>query len=133
MTVAETYYTDREAALALNVSPRSVQRYCSDGKLPGAFKEGRSWRIPAQALRAFQLSNLDERPEDPVLDELRAANEAIVHLGERVDVSERVDLGASLDLPAVEQELMQLVPVLLATVKQIKKIEGTSAERTSSR
>jgi hypothetical protein len=51
----------------------------------------------------------------------------IVHLGERIDVSERVDLGAPLDLPAVEDELMQVARVAVATVELISKVRKATS------
>lgn len=47
--------TDWEVARELGMHPRSIQRRCQAGKLPGAYKAGRSWRIPRSALRAAQL------------------------------------------------------------------------------
>ncbi len=50
---------------------RSIQRRCQAGKLPGAYKVGRSWRIPPSALRTAELDRAF-RP-DEVERELRAA------------------------------------------------------------
>jgi len=47
--------SDREVARALGKHPRSIQRWCGAGRLPGAYKAGRSWRIPRSALRAAQV------------------------------------------------------------------------------
>ena len=47
--------SDREVARELGMHPRSIQRRCQAGKLPGAYKAGRSWRIPRSALRTAQL------------------------------------------------------------------------------
>ena len=47
--------TDREVARELGMHKRSIQRRCQAKKLPGAYKVGRSWRIPRSALRAAQL------------------------------------------------------------------------------
>lgn len=109
--VSSRDYTDGEAAVALGKHVRSVQRYCAAGLIEGAHKQGRKWRIPPAGLRRFQLR--DQGVEDPVLGELRAANEAIVHLGERLDVWDG-------DLEEADQELRQLVTVALATIREIE-------------
>lgn len=45
-----TYQTAQEAAQRLGVSPRSIQKWANDGKIPGAQKVGRGWMIPANAV-----------------------------------------------------------------------------------
>jgi excisionase family DNA binding protein len=39
------------AAQLLDVSPRTVARWCRDGQVPGAVKLGRVWRIPLGVIR----------------------------------------------------------------------------------
>lgn len=63
--------TDREAARELGKHVRTVQRWCRAGDLPGARKVGRSWRIPAAAIRARRAAAAGGR--DDVERELRAA------------------------------------------------------------
>lgn len=48
------YMTVRQAAEKWNLSPRSVQQLCTQGRIPGAGKFGKAWAIPADA----------EKPED---------------------------------------------------------------------
>mgnify|MGYP000211210195 FL=1 len=43
------YHTVRETAKQWNLSDRTVQQFCIDGRIPGAQKFGRSWAIPADA------------------------------------------------------------------------------------
>jgi Helix-turn-helix domain len=43
-------------ARLLRKDPRTMQRWCRQGKLPGAYKAGRSWRIPPAALREAKLA-----------------------------------------------------------------------------
>jgi hypothetical protein len=43
---------------------RTVQRWCMAGKLPGAYKAGRSWRIPPDALINVGLGSALE-PDTP--------------------------------------------------------------------
>ena len=56
------YLTVQETANRWNLSKRTVQQLCVDGRLPGAQKIGRSWAIPADA----------EKPQDPRLTRLKA-------------------------------------------------------------
>ena len=43
------YLTVRETAEKWNLSDRMAQRYCSEGRVPGARKIGGSWAVPAEA------------------------------------------------------------------------------------
>ena len=49
------YLTVRETAQKWGLAPRTVQQFCTDGRIPGAQKFGTSWAIPADA----------EKPQDP--------------------------------------------------------------------
>lgn len=43
------YMTLREAGEKWGISPRQINSYCSDGRIPGAEKLGRVWLIPKDA------------------------------------------------------------------------------------
>lgn len=43
------YITVREAAEKWRISERLVQKYCAEGRIKGADKFGRSWKIPKNA------------------------------------------------------------------------------------
>ena len=43
------YLTVKEAAAKWNISDRRIRVLCSGGKIPGAYQEGRGWKIPADA------------------------------------------------------------------------------------
>ena len=45
------YITVRNAAKKWNISDRLVQKYCSSGRIEGAEKFGKSWLIPANAVK----------------------------------------------------------------------------------
>lgn len=45
------YITAKQAAEKWGVSDRRVRILCSEGKIPGAYKEGRSWKIPSDAVK----------------------------------------------------------------------------------
>lgn len=43
------YMTAKEAAVKWGVSDRRIRALCDRGKIPGAYREGRGWRIPIDA------------------------------------------------------------------------------------
>ena len=45
------YKTIQEIAAEWNITPRQVQNLCASGKIPGADKLGRTWAIPADAIK----------------------------------------------------------------------------------
>ena len=49
------YLSIQEAARKWGISERWVNQYCTDGRIPGAERFGRSWAIPDTA----------EKPTDP--------------------------------------------------------------------
>lgn len=49
------YISIREASYRWNVSERRVNQYCTEGRIPGASRFGRSWAIPENA----------KKPADP--------------------------------------------------------------------
>lgn len=51
----KNYLSIREASEKWGVSERRINQYCSEGRIAGAQKFGKSWAIPADA----------KKPEDP--------------------------------------------------------------------
>ena len=49
------YFTVQEAAKKWRISDRLVQKYCAEGRIDGIRKFGKSWGIPASAVK----------PQDP--------------------------------------------------------------------
>ena len=43
------YMTVKEAAAKWSISDRRIRVLCSEGKIPGAYHEGRGWKIPIDA------------------------------------------------------------------------------------
>ncbi len=113
--------SDREVARALGMHPRSIQRWCQAKKLPGAYKAGRSWRIPRSALRAAQLdrafrprrgerelyaATLRCRELHAEMDEVRRSGPSAVRSNWRGVVCELADLHDALeDLPRDRRQL----------------------------
>jgi len=75
--------SDKEVAKLLRKHPRTIQRRCQAGKFPGAYKAGRSWRIPRQTLREAKLGEALVR--DAVERELRAATIACEQLRQELE------------------------------------------------
>ena len=49
------YISTTEAAKRLHVTGRRVTGLCNEGKLEGAVRNGRNWKIPTQALQNYML------------------------------------------------------------------------------
>lgn len=45
------YITVKQAAEKWGISDRRVRVLCSEGKIPGAYQEGRAWKIPIDAIK----------------------------------------------------------------------------------
>ena len=45
------YITARQASKLWRISHRRVQILCSEGRIPGVFKLGETWAIPADATK----------------------------------------------------------------------------------
>ena len=59
------YLTVQETAGKWGLSPRTVQQLCSQGRVPGARKFGKSWAVPAGADKPAD----PRRSQEPVLAE----------------------------------------------------------------
>ena len=53
----------RETAQEWGVSERSVRNYCAEGRVPGAVREGKEWKIPASAEKPERLNKRQIIPE----------------------------------------------------------------------
>jgi len=49
------YVSPEDAAVYFDTTPEKIRRLCRDGKIPGARKLGREWRIP----RSFLDTDVD--------------------------------------------------------------------------
>ena len=45
------YMSVKQAAEKWGISDRRVRTLCTEGKIPGAFQEGRGWKIPIDAVK----------------------------------------------------------------------------------
>lgn len=60
--------TARQAAEKWGLAPRTVQQLCTQGRIPGAQKFGKSWAIPANAARPEDLRRNKQEPTAPPPD-----------------------------------------------------------------
>ena len=51
------YSSVAEMAKKWQLSERSVRNYCAQGKIIGAVREGRTWRIPADSVRPERIKS----------------------------------------------------------------------------
>lgn len=56
------YITVQEAAKKWNISDRLVQKYCAEGRIEGVRKFGKSWGIPANAVKPQDPRKEQENP-----------------------------------------------------------------------
>lgn len=57
------YLSVIETAKRWNVSERSVRDYCANGRVPGAFLSGKTWKIPARAEKPKRSNKKKESPK----------------------------------------------------------------------
>ena len=67
------YISATELAKQWGVSERSVRNYCALGQIPGAFKTGKTWNIPASATKPIRRR---QQHVSPLLERLREEQEA---------------------------------------------------------
>lgn len=58
------YMTLREASEKWGISPRQINYYCSEGRIPGAEKMGRVWLIPKDAKKPIDRRFQKKSGED---------------------------------------------------------------------
>ena len=64
------YVSVAQIAKKWGVSERTVRNYCAEGKIPEAFLTGKTWNIPEDAQRPYQINKKSDEPET-LLDVLR--------------------------------------------------------------
>lgn len=50
----KTWISIRTASEDIDLAPRTLQEWCKAGKVPGAFKMGKDWRIPTVKWTEFK-------------------------------------------------------------------------------
>lgn len=90
------YISAKKAAEKWGVSDRRVRILCAEGKIPGAFQQGRGWKIPLDAVKPkvvlafgdYSYYNIGDRGSRSFaeLKELYAGNGMVGYVAkERVD------------------------------------------------
>ena len=83
--MANRYYSIREAAALLEVSPQLIRRKCREGKLPGFRPPGmRDWRIPVADLEEI-LWDAEEKARARYDDRGRRHKAHLLAHGKNVD------------------------------------------------
>lgn len=76
------YLTVAETAKKWGISERRVRLLCSEGRIPGALRQGRGWRIPSEAVKPLDARQKNQptliervHQKKRILDELRPLTE----------------------------------------------------------
>lgn len=66
-TYENSYIKANKVAVILDVSPRTITRWCCEGRFPGAFKTAESdgqWRIPTGDIEIFINNKVNSADKD---------------------------------------------------------------------
>ena len=63
------YITAKQAAEKWGISDRRVRILCSQGKIPGAYQEGRAWKIPYDAVKPSDERYKNKESLIPILED----------------------------------------------------------------
>ncbi len=69
------YVNVNEIAVKWNLSERSVRNYCAHGKIPGVILDGKTWRIPEDAVKPVRKKRAEKIAND-LLTRLKTEKEA---------------------------------------------------------
>jgi excisionase family DNA binding protein len=128
--------SDLEVARALGKSVRTVQRWCESGKLPGAYKAGRSWRIPRASLpRAHSgaVGRFERGPLGELVESLRVTSERLERAGDHMTAADPQTLERLLKLLEGTGLRITAVGKLAAEQKRALSRGGQFAGRARSR
>lgn len=60
------YISSCEAAEVMEKTPRYITHLCQDGRISGAYKDGKNWKIPRESLKDILLEKRGPKPASPV-------------------------------------------------------------------
>lgn len=63
------YITVKQAAAKWEISDRRVRILCAEGRIPGAFQEGRAWKIPSDAVKPTDERYKKKESLVPIIEE----------------------------------------------------------------
>lgn len=69
------YVNVNEIAAKWNLSERSVRNYCAHGKIPGVILDGKTWKIPEDAVKPVRKKRAEKIAND-LLTRLKMEKEA---------------------------------------------------------
>ena len=67
----DVYIGTAKAAELLHITGRRVVGLCGEGKLPGAYRSGRNWKIPMESVKQYMRISGVTMPEESEADDLR--------------------------------------------------------------
>lgn len=60
------YISSYEAAEVMEKTPRYITHLCQEGRISGAYKDGKDWKIPKESLKNILLEKRGPKPASPV-------------------------------------------------------------------
>ena len=86
------YYSITEASALLNISPRRIQQLCTAGKINGAEKDGRKWRIPESAVDAMLGKPVNQKKPLPIgITDYKIASDEYYYVDKTLLIKEFLD------------------------------------------
>ena len=86
------YISAAEASQVMEKTPRYITHLCNKGKIDGAFKDGKDWRIPKESLDTIHLSKRGRKPSWTSIEENSKSVLAEIKKGECETVEFKEDI-----------------------------------------
>lgn len=96
------FMTAKEAAEKWNVSVRLIQRYCAQGRICGARKNGTAWEIPSDAEKPQNIRKVQEAYSNPPFQNLMPLMNTPFHPGDCQKLLAGMKDGARKDIAYAE-------------------------------
>ena len=96
------FMTAKEAAEKWNVSVRLIQRYCAQGRICGARKNGTAWEIPSDAEKPQNIRKVQEAYSNPPFQNLMPLMNTPFHPGDCQKLLAGMKDGARKDIASAE-------------------------------
>ncbi len=104
------YMTVKEASKKWAISDRRVRTLCAEGKIPGAYQEGRIWKIPVDAVKPADGRYKKAKSLLPIIDEKKKAMDGLRPLteGELERLNEEFTVEFTYNSNAIEGNTLNL-------------------------
>lgn len=86
------YISTFEASEVMEKTPRYITHLCNEGRIDGAFKDGKDWKIPADSLETIRLEKRGRKPALPDYENNSASILAEIRKGECETVEFKEDI-----------------------------------------